>query len=149
MSNAFTLAYPVQSVTWDGEKIRRRPAAEISQSLELMQQCGVNEVMLSGYHVEEESDFDVDAETRRLGAELEQRGMRAAQHHGLSATFGPLASSGNVPWHTLACPLVTSPWWETIRTTISRCRRALASPPSSWSTGLKSPRSNAGTPRTW
>jgi sugar phosphate isomerase/epimerase len=86
------LAYPVQSVTWDGEKIRRRPAAEISQSLELMQQCGVHEVMLSGYHLEEESDFDVDAETRRLGDELEQRGMRAAQHHGLCATFGPLAS---------------------------------------------------------
>jgi len=93
MSEAFRLSYPVQSVTWDGEKIRRIPSGDISQSLDLMQQCGIDEVMLAGYHVEEESDFDMEAETKRLGAELAERGMRAAQHHGLSATYAPLGTS--------------------------------------------------------
>ena len=89
MSEAFTLSYPISSVTWDGSKIRRLPEAEISQSLDLMQRCGIHEVMITGYHVEEEADFDMDAETRRLGAELQRREMVAAQHHGLSATYAP------------------------------------------------------------
>ena len=93
MNKAFTLSYPVPSVTWDGEKIRKIPDADISRSLDLMQQCGIDEVMLAGYHVEEDSDFDMDTETRRLGAELAGRGMRAAQHHGLSATYAALGTS--------------------------------------------------------
>ena len=92
MNEAFTLAYQLQSVSWDGEKIRRIPAADISRAFDLMQRCGINEVMLSGYQVEEEADFDMPAETRRLGAELAARGMRAAQHHSLSATFARLGT---------------------------------------------------------
>lgn len=93
MNGTFELSYPVNTVTWDGEKIRQVPEAEIIQSLDLMQACGINELMITGYHVEEEADFDMDAETKRLEAELSARGMRAAQHHGLSATCAPLGTS--------------------------------------------------------
>ncbi len=93
MNGAFELSYPIGTVLWDGEKIRKIPDADISRSLDLMQSCGINELMISGYHVEEESDFDMDAETRRIGAELSARGMRAAQHHGLSATCAPLGTA--------------------------------------------------------
>ena len=72
---AYKLSYPIASVAWDGKKISKLPEAEISQSLELLQRCGVDEAMITGYHLEEESDFDVDAETKRLGAELARRGM--------------------------------------------------------------------------
>ena len=51
MNDAFTLSYPVQSVTWDGEKIRRIPDADISRSLDLMQQCGIDGEKLFTTHV--------------------------------------------------------------------------------------------------
>ena len=93
MDGTFKLSYPIGSVVWDGKKIRKIPDAKISQSLDLMQHCGIGEVMVSGYHLEEEANFDMDAETRRLGAELARRGMVAAQHHGLSSTYAPLGAS--------------------------------------------------------
>lgn len=93
MKEMFKLSYQMPTVTWDGKVIRKLPDAEISGWLDLMRRCGVDEVMISGYHLEEDSDFDVDRETRRLGAELASRGMRAAQHHGLSATYAPLGTS--------------------------------------------------------
>jgi sugar phosphate isomerase/epimerase len=92
MNGPFTLAYPVSTVDWDGKTINKLPAADISRALDLMQGCGIDRVMLSGYHLAEPSAFDVDAETKRIGAELAARGMRAAQHHGLSATYAPVGS---------------------------------------------------------
>jgi len=53
--------------------LRFRPA-EISRALDLVQGCGIDGVMISGYHMEEPSGFDVDAETKRIGSELAARG---------------------------------------------------------------------------
>ena len=92
MSGPSRLSYQVNTVDWDGKTINKLSDAEISRNFELVQGCGVDMVMLSGYHMEEPSSFDVDAETKRIGAELAARGMKAAQHHGLSSTFAPIGS---------------------------------------------------------
>lgn len=92
MNERFRLAYPIATVQWDGKKIRKLRESDINQSLDLMLNCGIQEVMIAGYHMEEEADFDMDAETTRLGKVLQKRGMGAAQHHGLSSTFAPLGT---------------------------------------------------------
>ena len=79
----YTLSYPVWSVTWDGRRICGRPLEESCGQLDELAACGIYEVMLSGYHCEEEADFDMDAETVKLGAALRERGMKGAQHHSL------------------------------------------------------------------
>ena len=89
----FELSYPIGSVIWDGKMILKIPDTDISKSLDLMQQYGIQEVMITGYQVEEPSDFNMDAETKRLGTELATRGMHAAQHHGLSVTCATLGTS--------------------------------------------------------
>jgi len=88
--NGFRLSYQVTTVEWDGRTINRIPESDIDRILDLMQNCGIDLVMLSGYHMEEKSSFDMDAETKRIGAELASRGMKASQHHSLGPTFAPL-----------------------------------------------------------
>ena len=73
----YTLSYPVWSVTWDGRRICGRPLEESCRQLDELAACGIYEVMLSGYHCEEEADFDMDAETVKLGAALRERGCKA------------------------------------------------------------------------
>lgn len=93
MDVKFRLSYQVNTVSWDGTRISKLSDAEITRAFDLFQNCGIDMVMISGYHVEEPSSFDMDMETKRIGAELAARGMRAAQHHGLSATYAPIGSS--------------------------------------------------------
>lgn len=93
MNKNFELSYQMNSVTWDGKNIAKLPAEEISRTFDILQENGVDRVMISGYHVEEPSAFDMDAETKRIGAELTARGMKAAQHHGLSASYARLGMS--------------------------------------------------------
>jgi len=77
-------------VEWDGRKISKIPETDIDRILDLMQNCGIDLVMLSGYHLEEESSFDIDAESKRIGTGLASRGMKVSQHHSLCPTYAPL-----------------------------------------------------------
>lgn len=89
----FELAYPVNTVQWDGHVISRSDDAAIDAELDILQSTGISQVMLSGYQLEEPSDFDMIEEAERIGRKLTMRGMRASQHHGLSATFAPIGTS--------------------------------------------------------
>ena len=93
MNKTFELSYQVGTVTWDGANISKLSDADITRSFDIVQENGVDMVMISGYHVEEPSTFDMDAETKRIGAELAARGMKPAQHHGLSASYARLGTS--------------------------------------------------------
>ncbi len=92
MSGSSRLSYQVNTVDWDGKTINKLSDAEISRTFDILQDCGVDMVMISGYHLEEPANFDMNAETKRIGAELAARGMKAAQHHGLSSTYAPIGS---------------------------------------------------------
>jgi len=81
----FNLSYGMEGVVWNGKKLVKRPDAEINYDIDCMREAGMAEIMISSYHLEEPSDFDLEAETRRIGRELEKREMKANQHHGYAA----------------------------------------------------------------
>ncbi|MBN2641412.1 MAG: sugar phosphate isomerase/epimerase [Victivallales bacterium] len=89
----YKLSYPVDTVIWNGKKIIRKDDDLIDRNLDILQECGIDEVMLAGYTDVESADFDMSNETERIGEKLRSRGMRAAQHHGLAASFAPLEES--------------------------------------------------------
>ncbi|MDR0931836.1 MAG: sugar phosphate isomerase/epimerase [Victivallales bacterium] len=89
----FPLSYQINTVCWDGKRICANDEKSINQALERLKSCGINEVMLSGYHEEKPSDFDLNAETVRIGKKLSAYGMKAAQHHGVLPTFAPLGEN--------------------------------------------------------
>lgn len=84
------LSYPVETVRWDGKMISRVPEKEYRERLELLCSVGIHDVMLSGYAELEKADFDMDAETRRIGRLLGESGVGCSQHHGLCPSFAPL-----------------------------------------------------------
>lgn len=81
----FNLAYGMEGVVWDGRQLTKRSDAEIRYDIDCMREAGLTEIMISSYHLEEPGNFNLDAETRRIGRELEKRGMKANQHHGYAA----------------------------------------------------------------
>lgn len=88
----FNLSYGMEGVVWDGKQLVKKSDAEIRYDIDCMREAGMTEIMISSYHLEEPSSFNLDAETRRIGRELETRGMKANQHHGYAAC---LARPGN------------------------------------------------------
>ncbi len=89
----YNLSYMLGTVVWDGKNIANRPMRDICADMDLMKECGISEVMISGYHDEEPATFDMYEETKRLGAELEKRGMRPNQHHGVASSLAPVGTS--------------------------------------------------------
>lgn len=92
MSIHFDLAYQMGTVTWDGKIIRNLPMEEICWTLDLFASLDIKGVMISGYHLEEDSSFNVDDETKRVGEEVAKRGLKVAQHHGLCSTYAPFGT---------------------------------------------------------
>ena len=78
----FNLSYGMEGVVWDGKQLVKKSDAEIRYDIDCMREAGMTEIMISSYHLEEPNSFNLDAETRRIGRELETRGMKANQHHG-------------------------------------------------------------------
>lgn len=104
IAEKFSLSYPVWTVTWDGKVIRKRSEADIAEQMDMMCKLGIHEVMLTGYHLEEDSDFDPEEETRRIGNMLSERGLKANQHHSHVATFAePGTDQGAVLDHFKRC----------------------------------------------
>lgn len=100
----FKLSYMVGSVEWTGKIIAKRAFDDICKGLDDMLNLGIDEVMLTGYHLEEPSDFDVDEETLKVGNALRDRGMKGAQHHSLSSVFTtPGTSQEKVIQHLKKC----------------------------------------------
>ncbi|OQA80671.1 MAG: D-tagatose 3-epimerase [Lentisphaerae bacterium ADurb.Bin242] len=93
MNQEYKLAYPVGSVIWNGKEITREEEKKIDHALDILQECGIDEVMLSGYTDVEPAGFDMMKEAERIGGKLRARGMKGAQHHGLAPTFAPLEGS--------------------------------------------------------
>ena len=87
MKRNFNLAYPVRTVRWDGKFIWAVDEEELEESLDILQSVSIEKVMLAGYHLEEKSAFDMDAESKRIGDILRKRGMVPTQHHGVCPTF--------------------------------------------------------------
>lgn len=87
------LSYPVETVRWNGEVISRVPEEEYRGTFELLASLGIDGVMLSGYAEVEAADFDLKAETLRIGRLLRELGLRCSQHHGLCPTFAPVGQS--------------------------------------------------------
>lgn len=83
----YKLSYPVWTVAWNGRNINRLSFDEICKQMDELKSCGIDEVMLSGYHCEESADFDMDDETRKVGDALRSRGMLGAQHHSLTSMY--------------------------------------------------------------
>ena len=96
MKRHFDLAYPLQTVRWDGTCITAVSDAELEHSLDVFQSVSIGKVMLAGYHVEEKAAFDMDAESRRIGAILRARGVKATQHHSVCPSFA-LAGTSQAP----------------------------------------------------
>ena len=100
----FKLSYPIWTVVWDGKKIRKRADTDLQQQMDMMCELGIGEVMTTGYHLEEDSDFDPERETRHVGEMLRRRGLRANQHHSHVATFAePGSDQGRVLEHFKRC----------------------------------------------
>ncbi len=85
----YSLSYPITTVNWNGERVTRMPDETFLPVCRILKELGVDRLMITGYVTVEEADFDMMAETARLGALLDSMGMRPAQHHGLSATYAP------------------------------------------------------------
>jgi|GEM_PF-751239 len=81
----FNLSYSLESVRWDGKQLHKRPFKAILHEIDCIRQAGVDEIMISSYHMEEPADFDQDVETQKIGKALAERGMKANQHHGHAA----------------------------------------------------------------
>lgn len=88
----FELSYPVGTVHWDGRLINAVPDAEIDRRLDILQELGVDQLMLAGYTDAEEAAFDMASESARIGKKLAGRGMRPAQHHGVAPTLDKLSA---------------------------------------------------------
>lgn len=80
-------------MNFDGQVIRKIPQESYLKTLNILKSLEINEVMLSGYVTIEEAAFDMEEETKYLGALLDSIGMRPAQHHGLAATYAPIENS--------------------------------------------------------
>lgn len=93
MKRNHELSYQVNTVRWDGKFVSRLPEESYLPQFRLLKSLGIREVMLSGYVTLEEADFDMDAETLRMGDLLDSMGMRPAQHHGLASVYAPLGAS--------------------------------------------------------
>lgn len=103
-TETFDISYPVWTVTWDGKVIRKRSDADCAEQMDMMCELGLHEVMLTGYHLEEDSDFDPETETLRIGAMLRERGLTANQHHSHVATLAePGTDQRNVLDHFKRC----------------------------------------------
>ena len=87
MVDTWNMAFQVISVKWDGTLIRRVDDGTFERTLDALQACGINELMLVGYTDAEEADFDMMQESARVGEMLRSRGMKGAQHHGLAPTY--------------------------------------------------------------
>ena len=83
----YPLSYSVNTVNFDGQLIRRIPEEEYTEMFRLLKSLSVDQVMISGYVTIENADFDMDEETKHIGALLDSLGMRPAQHHGLAASY--------------------------------------------------------------
>lgn len=86
----YPLSYQVTTVSFNGKYVTRLPDEAFVPVLRILKSVGVSEVMLSGYVTVEDADFDMDAETKRIGDLLGGMGMSPAHHHGLSALYAPL-----------------------------------------------------------
>jgi sugar phosphate isomerase/epimerase len=95
------LSFMLDTVRWDGKTISPLPFEQIGQRMEMFLSCGINEVMLSGYHLEEEATFSLEKESTHIGLELSNRDMKAAQHHGVAACMAPLGQNQQVVIDTL------------------------------------------------
>ena len=93
MTKNFKLSYQIGTVNWNGTLITRRDDSEVKGALDTLRNCGIDEVMLSGYTDVEKADFDMVDETKRIGDMLRAHGMRASQHHGLAAIFAEYGTS--------------------------------------------------------
>lgn len=83
----YKLSYPVWSVTWNGKNICKRSFDDVCRQLDDMKSYGIDELMMTGYHVEEPADFDMDVESLKIGNALRERGMKGAQHHSLASMY--------------------------------------------------------------
>jgi len=88
----YALSYQIDTVHWDGKFVQRLEPETYMPMAREIKDAGVNELMISGYVTVEEAAFDMEEETKALGARLDAIGMRPAQHHGLSALYAPLAN---------------------------------------------------------
>ncbi len=89
----YPLSYQVNTVYFDGKRVRKLPEETYENTLSILKSLGITEVMLSGYVMVEEADFDMDDETKRVGNLLDSLEMKPAQHHGLAAVYAPLENS--------------------------------------------------------
>ena len=89
----YPLSYQVNTVYFDGKQVRKLPEETYENTLSILKSLGITEVMLSGYVMVEEADFDMDDETKRVGNLLDSLEMKPAQHHGLAAVYAPLENS--------------------------------------------------------
>ncbi|MDR0933155.1 MAG: sugar phosphate isomerase/epimerase [Victivallales bacterium] len=87
----FNLSYQINTVLWNGTEITKRNDDVFLSNLDILLQCGIREVMLSGYTDAEKSAFDMLKETARIGKILRSRGMKAAQHHGVAPIYASLS----------------------------------------------------------
>ena len=93
MPEPYRLSYPVDTVRWTDGFLRPLPPERYEPQIRTIRSVGVDALMLTGYVTVEPAAFDVDEETKRLGGFLDSLGMRAAQHHGLCATWAPPGES--------------------------------------------------------
>jgi len=93
MEQTFNLAYPAGCMKWTGSVWTRDDTAEFERSLDLLRSCGIREIFIGFYSPVLKNDFDVAAETARVGNVLRSHGMKAQQHHGLAPTFAPAGTS--------------------------------------------------------
>ena len=66
----YPLSYSVNTVNFDGQLIRRIPEEEYTEMFRLLKSLSVDQVMISGYVTIENADFDMDEETKHIGALL-------------------------------------------------------------------------------
>lgn len=93
MNNPFALSYPVRTVHWDGRVISALPPETAAKQLDMLLGLGIREVMLAGYHEDESAAFPLEAECRKIGLMLRERGMKGAQHHAVAPSFASLGTS--------------------------------------------------------
>lgn len=93
MDMAFELSYPVTIMDWDGRYLRRKSITDIRRQLGTLRAAGVSWIMVSGFHYEEEADFDLLQAASELGDLFEGEGFKISSHHSLTANCAPLDES--------------------------------------------------------
>ena len=79
----YPLSYQVNTVYFDGKRVRKLPEETYGNTLSILKSLGITEVMLSGYVMVEEADFDMDEETKHVGEfwrELERISQCSHKH---------------------------------------------------------------------